>query len=1061
MSKRKPISVTQNNWVDSQSVDDKDLTLEQDYNSQIQSGLINNHIGTGVLPENLNQIILFDSTLITGLLDGKALDPQNDPIDTTFGSQLELELSDSEAFGKRSVKVAIIGLDFENNLQYDTFYFRKNEIQITSKHYIKILKVLVNDLIGSSNQSFNLGGKLVIREAKSLSLSRDTIMISQDSQPNIFWRDFFITGASTLNSLLQTALPLYNVDNLGITTGYKQLRNLNKSDVASHIGQKFIAKTNNIQKITLLLAATNATGDPPLSTNPWTGDLVISIYPLQSNIECLSDIAPNLAIDFDPSNIPLAQISVTYTSLLSNGIDLDSVPQPVDFVFSNTTVAGGSIIKEGSYYAVTLRRSGSADSGIIQVAVGNDNTEDSTLTLFNGDSWTDVPEEDLWFQVWTDAAKITDGQAYDNGNGIIIPKTKLNSTSGAEEDHSLEKINFVRNESYYAFIQANTEKNTPIQDERTGNPVFSRKQFVPEVSLITSSKLAELKTTFDPLLAGVISDKNKKSVDSAASSTLSFGLYSFSLTGNELLIKIIDDITDIRYDANVLGLVSKFLDGSLNNAKFTPNTNKLSLVYRVASSELINMKYGDINGDGIVDEQDLILMQDFEGYNLNIAPATSAEYLAVTQIFVDDSSLIFQVKDSVGTILLSGTDGILTVNPFDSTICNFSSAAEDFSTVSDISSKFIHITSTNSGNNGAFSITGMVDINNISVKKKYYSSDNLLKLFRADITCNGEISSGDTSLISQYVYKEAPFPITSSPGNRIGTSFNILRIKLELLNDRTDNYTTSISLRNQSLHAVQDIFLNDQGVGGTGFAGLNLSTSPITSSFLSILSWDADAISVASNIKLVPSIFTTNEGLVINPEELVGVDKTYFPDVNIFDPGKNDQFLPNNLILGFGGEIKRPDGYYYKVDFEVGNVTLEIPANVSAEEKSINIFTDFIADYSGTGLTRLGFEAMRFADSSFADMFALQNQQIRFNVAVQSFSPNLDGYIDALEGRMGIYMNHTSGMLTINFSELYEDSVLQTLSTKIQIIVYLKKSRFNNSNLFVDSEKLKNLLGIT
>lgn len=71
MTKRTPISAKQNIWFDAQQVDNTDLTLEQDSNSTIQSSLINNHIGTGVLPEVLVQNILFDSSLTSGFLDGK------------------------------------------------------------------------------------------------------------------------------------------------------------------------------------------------------------------------------------------------------------------------------------------------------------------------------------------------------------------------------------------------------------------------------------------------------------------------------------------------------------------------------------------------------------------------------------------------------------------------------------------------------------------------------------------------------------------------------------------------------------------------------------------------------------------------------------------------------------------------------------------------------------------------------------------------------------------------------------------------------------------------------
>lgn len=1070
---RKTLSFPQNRWFDSENVDDEDLTLEQEYNNQAQSNIILNHIGTGVLPDSLEQRILFDSANTTGLLDGTAIDPDADPTDITFGSQLEIELKNSEANGRRSVKVAVIGLDFENNLQYDTFYFRKNEKQLTSKHYIKILTILTNDFIGATAQSFNLGGQLIIREALPFSLSRDAIMIAQDVEPNLFWRDFYVTSASSLSALLINALPEYNTDTLDISTGYKQLRTLEESDVVSHIGQKFIAKTNNIQKITLLLSAVPGTGKPPLDISPWTGELVISVYPLQSVVDCSADITPGLAIDFDPSNIPLVQTSINYNTLLAAGIILDSVPQPIDFVFSNTSIASGSNIEVGKYYAVTIKRSGTADNGIIQVPVGNDKIEDSRATIFTSDGWVDIPEEDLWFQIWTDAAKISDGQGYDNGFGITIPKTKENSKTGIEEDFAEDKLNFVRNETYYGLIQAVAEESTPVQDERTGEPVFSRKQNVVDASLITSSSLSDLEKTFHPFVVGAIADKNRKSVDTGASANTSFGIHAFTIVKNELYLKVIDDITDPRYDANILTLVTKFLNGSFNNAKLIINTDKPDIYYKISDVSLISLIYGDINDDGVVDENDLLEIENLEGYSLITGPTTSNEYIALTEKFTDDSTLSFTITDSTGLITYaSGSDGILTPNVIDDTVANFNSASTDFSLISSISTKVINITSANLENNGRFFITGTVDANNISIKKQFYSGENYLKIFKADITGNFSITSADTSLISDYVFKTDPFPITSAPGNKIGTRFNVLKIRIQQFQDRNDNYTTATSLtRNDLLHPIQDIFINDiaesgHGFDGYGLDGYGLLTDPVTATLVTSLGWESDNISVSSDHKNVISTFTTDDGLIINSCILSGDNKTTFPLDLDFDPGRNDQFIPNNLILGFGGEIKRPDGYFYKVDLEVGNIVIEIPAISFSEEKSINIFTDFVFDYSGTGYTRLGLPAMRFADCSFVGSDALALNQLRFLTSIQSFSPNLDGYDSSaisgvvVDGRIGVYMDYSTGLLHLNFTNLYEDLVVQTLSTKVQVTVMIKKAGFNNQTAFFDSDKSRNLLGL-
>ena len=208
MTTRAPVSTQRPIWYDAQQVDETDLTAEQTANDTIDSSIIDNHIGDGVLPEVLIDNIIFDSSLAIGFLDGLAIAPQNQPTDTNLGNQLSISLTGSTASGLRQVKVCIIGLDFQSNLQYETFYFKTNEVQTSSKHFTEILVLLFNDFVGDPDLSFNLGGHLVISEALPMTLSRDTIMVAQDQQPNLFFRDFFLdfsVSSLSLQSMLQAA----------------------------------------------------------------------------------------------------------------------------------------------------------------------------------------------------------------------------------------------------------------------------------------------------------------------------------------------------------------------------------------------------------------------------------------------------------------------------------------------------------------------------------------------------------------------------------------------------------------------------------------------------------------------------------------------------------------------------------------------------------------------------------------------------------------------------------------------------------------------------------------
>ena len=1087
MTKRTPISAKQNIWFDSQQVDNTDLSLEQNYNSSITSSIISNHIGEGVLPEVLIEKIIFNSILVSGFLDGKPIYSQHQPSDNNFGNQLQINLTGSIASVRRSVKIAIIGLDFENNLQYETFYFKTNESQITKKHFTKVLTLLFNDFIGNPNLSMNLGGKVTITEARPLALSRDAIMSAQDVEPNLFFRDFFFDGFSSLQPMLQSALPLYNVDTLNIFTSERENKILLNSDVTTQIGQKFIATTNNIQKITFLLSVQNAVVNSE-NDLAWNGDLVANIYPLQSGIISSSDIAPELPIDFSPSNIPIAQISYNYFTLQADGILLDSVPQPVDFIFSNSLSASGNTLIPGNYYTVTLKRSGAANKCDILIASGNNTVKNSRVTTFSGALWVDLPDEDLWFQIWTDSAKISDGQAYDAGHGVTVEKTSIDQESRATIDYCLENLPFTGNEVYRAVISATTGKYAPVPDPRTGQPVLSRQQFVPSVSLLNNIDVSNLSNTSEPLMVGAIADKNKKFFDSLYTQIAS-KLHSATLINNELFIKIIDDATDIgRYDTSVTALSSYLLNGDFVGAKLYPNNQNFSDYYRIADATLCSMMLGDVDGDGIVTIEDLKLLQTLIGYDLNIGlPQNSIintngvtttyinGYSASKSPFTNLFGINFQLIDSDGNVIVANTDGVLVAHPTDPGAAQFTSTNQLFANIIGVESyKLVLLDSTSLENYGAFKIVKLdhnTDV--LYIRKIFLDSDVMGQLLRANIDGDFHITDNDGYLLNSYIQRQPyvssgtttyPAPATIQY-TKIGTRFNVIKFKLEKFIDRTDDYSTLVDGRSDVIHTLPDIMLND-----VYFASHNFYTSPVSLLIEKKLTWDESLIVTNSRPRFVPCIFDSHKGHGNKQCELNGIINNIYPSKIEFNSGKVDFFTPDNLIIGEGGEIHRPDGNFYKVDFEVGTIVLEIPDGLFGSERTINIMEDFISSTLDngmlTGITKLGFPAMRFADCDLVTPDALLKDQLRFSVSVQSFSPNTgglsnDGYYGAVvDGKMGVSIDYATGLLTLNFTNLFQDTVLKTLSTKIQINVFLKKGGFNNHPIFIDSNKVKNMLKV-
>lgn len=1088
MTKRAPVSALRPIWYDAQQVDETDLNTEQTANDTIESSIINNHVGDGVLPENLEANILFDSSIAVGFLDGLPIQTQSQPSDNNLGNQLSISLTGSKASGSKTVKVGIIGLDFQSNLQYETFTFSVNEIQTSRKHFTKILLLLFNDLVGDPTVSFNLGGRLVISEALPMTLSKDVIMIAQNQQPNLFFRDFFLDptiSKLSLDAVLQAALPLYNINDLNIFTQPVDNLPLLSGDVTTQIGQKFQATTNSVQKVTLLLSVRNLVAG--LQNNlVWTGDIVVSVYPLQTATECPTDFLPSLPIDFSPSNIPVAQISYNYNSLQAAGVLLDSVPQPIDFIFSNSPVAGGNLIVPGQYYALTIKRSGAANQCDILIAAGSDLVPNSRVTNFTGALWVDIPDEDLWFEVWTDAAKISDGQAYDQGHGVTIPKTTTDPTTQATVDNTFGAQEFVGSDNFRAVLTAVTQDSDPVPDQSTGNPVDSRQQYVPKIDMLNTVDIANLEQSSEPLILGTIADKNIKSFNNTGQITITSNLYSATMVNDELLIRIVDDPTDTtRFDLSVSGLATNLLNGDLIGAIFTPDNGAPFTQYRLASARLCSMILGDVDGNGIIDENDLNLLNTFLGYNLNVGlPAHTSVltdgyhttfangYQTLTQPFANLFSIPFQLVDGYGNVVASGTDGVLVANPNDPSLAQFTSASVLFNTIVGLSS-YVLVINTNLSNEadwGGFNIVSLDSVADvITIQKVFLTGDVIAQILRADINGDFIITQADGYLLDSYIQRiptAAIPPVTypapsTNPYTKIGTRFNVIRLRVEKVVDRTDDYTANPATRATSVHPTQDIFKGDGY-----FANHNFNTSPVGISFIKQLVWDPALVVTSAHPKLVPSVFTSEQGLVINQCDIDGVQCNVYPVPMPFDPGRVDFFVPNNLIIGPGGELQRPDGYFYKVDFEVGTVVLEIPDGLFGSERTIDIMNDFIVDFTGNGATRLGFPSMRFADCSFVTRDALAKDQLRFAVSVQSFSPNTnglspDGYTGAIvDGKMGVSMDFETGLLTVNFTNLYQDPTLQTLSTKVQVNVFLKKGGFNNQTLFVDSTKVSNMLSL-
>ncbi len=945
------------------------MDTEQESYLGADAAIVVNQFGSGVLPESATPRTLWDSEILSaesaalveaGDFDGQGIQTTLQPTDTVQGNQLAVTLSMSPVFGTLPVEVFVVGLNFDGELQCDQFAFLTNETQVSARHYTQILAFFFNNFLGNQNCSRPIGGDIVVAEAASYQLSRDPKMASQDVWPDLLWRDFKVADpGKSLEQTIQDGIgPEYNVDALDINTTPKQERFLAEDDITSRIGQKFKAEGNNIQKVTLLLAVDNL-GDIVTQDFDWTGDLVITIFPLQTTIACPTDIVPELAIDFDPDPAPLVQISINQAELALRGYVLTDVLQPVDFVFSATPVANPAlpVVQPGLYYAVTIGRSGAADTNTIITATGGDRDLDGRLTLFAG-TWVDVPTEDLWFQVWCDAGKIASGMAYDLGKGIEVPKVKKNEL-GVDIDYSLSHQDFAsQSGTNTGLVQAVDDEFQEEQDERTGNPVFSRQQYEPTFSFILDPE--DLDPSTDPLIIGCAEDANPVLTDGYAGNTVLPGL----VTGN---VFTIIDPGPALLTPNLLGSI------------LVPDTSQPDNVYRIQRVLSCIDAYGDVDGNGVIDGYDVALALELVGEGLGL-PLTQAKIL----------------------------DGYFTT----------------------------------------------------------------LEMLRANVTGGPVITTADVLLIQAFVNRTVDgFPL-------VGSSFDHMELEVGRPTGRYDGYysccdgyvrvpPSDVPVPASSLSPEDLIYYGydglpdiraDDPVFGDGYLFPGADFSVIPSAF-----WQPYLLQFASDARLMPAAFTSDVGTVVAAcvTPLVSSCTDLTSGSPTCDPGANNIFFPDDVIIG-KGEIKRPDGNFYKVDYEVGIVILELPETPLVEAK-INLFDKFVAD-AGDGMTSGGFPAMRFADCTTVSKAGLSLNQVRFDVSIQAFNPNLDGYSELdgygiiVDDIIGVYIDPATGLLTLTLRDLEVSDIFLTLVTKIQFLAHLKKGGWNNAPLTVEPNQIEGLL---
>lgn len=632
---RFPVNLENNKFNDGQEITKADMVAEQDRNVGIDAANVANFFGSGIVEATTTPTTIFDSDVLNpiqhALLDGYNFDGQNvyvgTPLvavtDTVNGVQLAITLSDVQLTGAALTKVCIIGDSFGDVLIHDDLVFHENCTQMTRNRYLNVRAILFNgfagNLYGSASYALDnsvLTGRCIVREVLAMETSPDTIIASQTLQPNPYFIDF-VPGIVTedVMEMLQTAIGAdKSVDDMKIGLYGVAKRELVPSDVSTKIGQKFLATGTNIQKISTLLSVKLDDTVPLVDAYDWTGAVVLTIHALQTEVSCPVAPTPDTEIDFDPSPNIIAQLSLTADDLIKQGIVLGFSPQIVDFVFTDNRIADPvrSPIVKDRYYVFTISRAGNSVIGTLQIEEAAHTVEHGYMVVYDGAQWINVTESDMWFSVEGDYVKVADGIAYDSGIGLEIPRIAKDSTN-TETPYVFGMVPFytsTRDAPNHVILQSTVTYSTPVQDQRTGNDVYSRQAPSPTVSLLSTTNLNTLLTSIPaPIILGEAIDGNPRGNPTSISGTTEFIGLAYE---NKFSI--------LRPDVDLL-------NNNLVRSILVPDSTTAGWQYRITEATVHTDAYGDINGDGVIDAADLAIISSWisNGYFYDLSDTTDTQ----------------------------------------------------------------------------------------------------------------------------------------------------------------------------------------------------------------------------------------------------------------------------------------------------------------------------------------------------------------------------------------------------------------------------------------------------
>ena len=287
-------------------------------------------------------------------------------------------------------------------------------------------------------------------------------------------------------------------------------------------GQKFRARSNNIQKIRLFVNSNTLPGSQLGNVVVEIRELIGTGCEIHTSCTCESSLSEGDIILSDPSNKVLARAVLDHNQI-NNSFNF------VDVNFSTQTAVSGfggeSEIVAGNFYAVVISRDFIPTGTSINIngSFGKDlNGTDGFAIEFTPETgaWINRTGDQIGFRVYSSTIAIEAGIGFKTGKPLFIPETVIDDT-GVERSFILGNIDLAHVNNLdtagtvengevgrnAVIIRSTVKGSVPEPNPRTGNPIFSREDIVVDVEVVDEKTWIEQIDKEDwELLAFVIDD---------------------------------------------------------------------------------------------------------------------------------------------------------------------------------------------------------------------------------------------------------------------------------------------------------------------------------------------------------------------------------------------------------------------------------------------------------------------------------------------------------------------------------------------------------------------------